>query len=684
MSFSLTRLGVLAVALLALLLPGHALAAPVTYTAPSGAEITLDPGAVVPGGRIAISGAGFTGSGGAGSPLVAVKPDDQDLLWTYGGTSAYPAQGTADAPIWFEVANDGTFSGWIDVPANLSKTGPGIGANAGRHWLRVLAGAFGTANDNKVAIPASVQAYYDVVDRVTLGATSVSGTFYPGTTFQAGLTSAVTPKGLGFTPSTAVDVTLDGATLAGASITTDADGAFPSSSRVTIPGGTTPGAHTLAFATGAVTASVAITVTAAPTATLETPSVRPGGTAAVTLDGFLGVDGSGQKVALKIEPNPVSACLEADVNGDGTITTPVPSGLAPGNYTMRVLAGASCVEGGTQNDLPGRMVPLTLNVSDTAPTQTAPALGGQGEAIALSGAGFTPGDAATAYLDGVAAGTQTVKDAGQVVITVSLKDAAPGTHVLRLRTASAGTASTITIASAPAGTITTTKVVPGGTLTVDVSGFRKGDGSGGQKVGIKIDSGDVLGCVTTDADGKGTGTITVPASTTLGDHSVRLLAGTACVSGAAVSEAPARSVQVSFTVLAPDPTPTDPKPTDPKPAPPVTPGGTTTTAKPTAATVKKAQVKSGKLVLTLSGGTAKKVKVSVTTSVKVKLTRKGKAKVVTLATATVTRAGTVKLTLTKDGKALLKLHKKIKVKVKVTPSTGGGKAITTTLTLTKA
>jgi hypothetical protein len=670
-------LGALLAVLLAAL-PSAASAAPVTYDGPNGSQVTLDPGAVLAGGRIAISGTGFIGNGGAGNPLVAIKPDDDDPAWTYGGTSA--AGGPPDAAIWFQVAGDGTWSGWIDVPADLT----------GRHWLRVLSGAFSTGDN--VTGPISLQAYYDVADRVTLGATSVGGTFYKGATFQAGTPSAITPRGLGFTPSTAVDVGLDGAPLAGAAITTDAGGDFPTNARLTVPSGTTPGAHTLTFATGAVTATVPITVTGPASATLDTPSVRPGGRVAVTAGGFVGIAGAGQKVALKLEPQPVGACVTAGAGGAGVASAPVPSGLAPGTYTLRVLAGTSCVEGGEQNDLPGRMVPLTVTVAADAPTATAPTLGSAGTTIGVSGTGFAAAEAVTVRLDGTAVGAPvTAKGDGTVSTAVPVPASmTSGTHVVTLRSATAGAAATFAAVPAPAGVVTTARVTPGGALAFTLSGFVKGDGSGGQKVAVKVDSGDTLACVQAGADGNGSGTITVPAATTPGAHTLRLLAGTACVQGGTVSEAPGRSVGVAMTVEAlppasggdvPAPTPGPPAATPPPsggqaPAPAVKP---VVTAK-----VRKVSLKSGKLVLTLSGGSAGRVAVTVTTAGKVRLSSASKAKVVTLARATVTKAGTVKLTLTRDGKTLLQRKGKVKVKVRIAPTAEGGRAVTTTLTLVRA
>ncbi len=188
--------------------------------------------------------------------LVAVRPYDYDAgpAWTIGGEDAYfPGNPTvppaSEAKYWFitDHTDGGSFHGWIQAPANLTKPGP-IGT--GDHWLRILSGAFFTTTGDRLTDPITFNVPLRMVDRLTTGLTSPTNLFQPGSHFRPG--AQVTLAGRGFTPGATVEVTLDGAGLA-SSITTDGDGRLPASARVALPGSLAPGAHTLAVSTGPVT-----------------------------------------------------------------------------------------------------------------------------------------------------------------------------------------------------------------------------------------------------------------------------------------------------------------------------------------------------------------------------------------------------------------------------------------------
>ncbi len=90
---------------------------------------------------------------------------------------------------------------------------------------------------------------------------------------------------------------------------------------------------------------------------------------------------------------------------------------------------------------------------------------------------------------------------------------------------------------------------PGGSISVSLRDFMRGDGNGGQKVAIKIDRGDTLECIQTNAYGAADFTLPLPAGITLGEHELNALAGTACGEG---TEAPGRAIHTMFDVtLAP-------------------------------------------------------------------------------------------------------------------------------------
>lgn len=194
----------LALALLGALLAPRAHAAPVTVTDPvSGASITLSSAEIAAGERIEITGKGFVAKqGSTGEVLVAVRPYDLDSgpAWTIGGEDAYlPADPNvppaSEARHWFitDHTDNGSFKGWIQAPANLTKAGP---LGTGDHWLRILSGAFFTTTGDRLTDPITFKVPLTVADRVTTGLTSQTNVFQAGSHFRPG--AQVTLAGRGF------------------------------------------------------------------------------------------------------------------------------------------------------------------------------------------------------------------------------------------------------------------------------------------------------------------------------------------------------------------------------------------------------------------------------------------------------------------------------------------------------
>lgn len=350
-----------------------ATAAPVTVTDPnSGASITLSTNRIAPGERVEISGRGFTPvQGSTGEPLVAVRPYDFDAgpAWATGGRDAHrpadPSQPPgSEAKYWFVTHHDddGSFEGWLEAPAGLTEAGP---LGNGQHWLRILSGAFFTTTGDRLTDPITFQVPFTVAAGATAstGLTSPTGVFQAGTTFRPG--AQVTLRGDGFTPDAALTVTLDGTDL-DASITVGSDGSLPGSARIALPGGTGVGAHTLRLATGSIATTVALQVTAAPTATILTPSVRPGGTIGYDLTGYIGVGGAPQKVAVVVNEK-VLACVQTGNGGAASGVTDLPT-ESTGTVVVGFNVGLSCVlpPAGVINDQPiSRLAPWSASTART-------------------------------------------------------------------------------------------------------------------------------------------------------------------------------------------------------------------------------------------------------------------------------------------------------------------------------
>ncbi|MDO9357052.1 MAG: hypothetical protein Q7T55_25365, partial [Solirubrobacteraceae bacterium] len=346
-------------------------AAPVTYSASGGRTVEFSAKkftAALPGTqRLTVKGTGWVGASPSSDsqPVVAFKLDNLDTLAGWGGDDRYvlPASPTTVA---FKADNDtGNFTGWIDLPANLAKVGPGTGPNAGQHWLRILAGAFSTPGSTPN--PAAASNVFGYIDAVDAPLTGFQGDdFFPGTFIPAGGATSLKVSGnLDTTVAGPVAVSFDGTTIANArnfgtqsALTTNANGDFTAA--VPVPGGTTGGVKILSFTAGGTTQSVAITVTPR-TAARQTPQTASvGDTVTVNGTGFRKIDGAGQKVGLLMMPGDVLlGCGTADAEGAVSVSGAIPAGTDLGDKSLWLAFGAACVARGPVVEPAAGLVQLT-------------------------------------------------------------------------------------------------------------------------------------------------------------------------------------------------------------------------------------------------------------------------------------------------------------------------------------
>lgn len=378
-------------------------------------------------------------------------------------------------------------------------------------------------------------------------------------------------------------------------------------------------------------------------------------------------------------PNGVFGTVTIDANGNAAGTIAVPT-TTPGTSWLRFLA-------------PGRSVwaPYAVVASDgrdIAITTPAPA---PGSVVAFHGTGllrspqdYWPADGdggqtVHVRLDGT--GAPLALEAGSGTLDGSLRlpdDIAPGTHALVFYVGfveqadgpQAVLARTFTVTAGgsqvpPVGaTLAAGAVDAGGSLGFAVTGFVR-DAGGGQRVSVRLDGATELACVQTDGLGSGSGTVTVPAGTAPGTHTLWFGTGSGC----AADEAPARAVEAAFAVNAP---------------PAATPTPTATPARPARISSSSLKVKRRAVSLSLTPGSARAtVTITIRTSSKVRLSKQRKRVTLARRARYVLPAGgrtrTVKLALTAEGRRLLRTRSKVKVQVRLTPAKG--KAIARTLTL---
>ncbi len=720
---ALRRVALLFAALVAALtLAPVASAAKLTFSVGAGAQVTLSdtanpadaaPGDAFPqGSKVYLTGTGFTGTGGTGFPQVCIKLNDVDGELTYdNNTTAFET----NLPT-FQTDAAGAWSGWVQLKNDVPLTGPGSGANAGKHWLRVLSGV--PSSGTNVTVPISYQAYFRVQSDLEAGFTNTAGTYFPGSTISQGpfgapvpnTSTPALPAGPAYTvvgaagkldPSESVAVTLDGAPLtantAGTStaLTTNVDGSFRAWTNLPV---TTAGDHTLRVATSTKNEEITLK-TVIHSAALQTPKVRPGGTAVVSIAGFLGIDGKPQKVALvgrgpsavgTVTDDAVLGCGETDATGAATLTATIHTTAAAGPGILRVAAGTNCVPPLVSQPLPRFIPSVGLTVDVAAPQAgTTFTKGSVGLAFPIAGSGYGAGESVQPKIDGANAGSPLVAGAsGELAGNVTLPAGATlGRKVLTFVGATSTLAAdTIEAIAAPKVTINNSGLASAQTLKFTLKGFVRGfareDASWGQKVALRLDAGrDIIGCVSTDNDGNADGELALPAGLADGEHTLQVLAGSACVSGGS-GDAPSRSVPTKFEVVNPRPAVVIPDGTAPAPAPAPTPtpagpaGQRPSSLKPSG---------SSKLRLSLDAGMATKVVVSVKTKSKTTASGRGKKKIVTVVKSTTVRpvagkARTVTLRLTADGKKLLRRLKSIKVVITVDPD-GTGATTTRTITL---
>ncbi|MDO9357051.1 MAG: hypothetical protein Q7T55_25360, partial [Solirubrobacteraceae bacterium] len=321
-----------------------------------------------------------------------------------------------------------------------------------------------------------------------------------------------------------------------------------------------------------------------------------------------------------------------------------------------------------------------------------------GGSVPIFAEGFAPGERVFVQVSGVITALGLIASStGEINTTVTISaDTVPRDHWITLSGGPSTSAGLIVkVTAAAKATLTSSSTVQAGEkVAFSVSGFLRGDGTSGQKVGVKVDAGAIVECVKADVDGNGNGSITIPAGTEPGEHTLRFLAGSSCVSGTQ-DDLPSRSLAATIQVTAaPTPVPTAVPPTPPVvvPTPVITPAPTsaptpTPAPLPTApgATKVKSTAKGRSVELTLAAGAAgQRVKVGAKSFSKLKVTPKGKAKIVTVVTAKTVRVGKGKapkvvLKLTADGKRLLKARRSLKIVVTI--ALAGHATTTKTFTL---
>ncbi|WP_165788201.1 discoidin domain-containing protein [Arthrobacter glacialis] len=322
-------------------------------------------------------------------------------------------------------------------------------------------------------------------------------------TVQAGSSTDVSIAN--YPATTAVEIKL-GTTVLG-SITTAADGT--GTKAFTIAAGTTPGNLSITATAGTKTASTPLTVTPAPAVTTTAGTVQAGGPVTVNLANYPATTA----VEIKLGTTVLGSITTA-ADGTGTKAFTIPASTTAGNLSITATAGTKTA--------------TTTLIVTSSPAVTLPSEDTQaGDDLKVSVEHFPADTEVTVSLGGVVLATITTDSNGVGTATVKVPRNTPAGTVDLVVTDGTKTATIqVDVAAAPAvngpGTSTEVPSIQAGKkFELTLSGF-----PANSDVSLVLHSTPVLlGTVTTKDDGTVTTTVTIPASTEAGAHTIVASAG---------------------------------------------------------------------------------------------------------------------------------------------------------------
>ncbi|GAA1527060.1 hypothetical protein [Nocardioides humi] len=395
--------GLLVAGTLAVATPAQAAVTPLPGSNGLGGTITLSDDHFHPGDRIDISGTGFTVAAGTesapGRPVLGVKVqddtyEDEGFPWEAGGASYVASPGGAvdgqGGYAAFQIEEDGTFDGWVEIPDDWDVLG--------QSRLTFLGGSLTTAPDGLgKKLPAQVTRIdFPILgpDQPWVEITSKNHT--PGSFIADGKSLSVKVRNFKKTGGggqqvafkiDGQDIVVDGEVVLPC-IATDADGDGQGTIPLPTAANSLDGAadHTLNALAGTAcgTASPGDPGFEAPgrmvpktfkvtTAKVTSTTHYPGGQISVQLHNYLSASGfGGQKVAvLRVgAPSDVQlGCVTTNSAGNGTGTFTLPANTVVGEVSVQFLAGTAC---GAGADAPGRSLRLPLTVTAAPAPPPAP------------------------------------------------------------------------------------------------------------------------------------------------------------------------------------------------------------------------------------------------------------------------------------------------------------------------
>jgi len=306
----------------------------------------------------------------------------------------------------------------------------------------------------------------------------------------------ITVEGENFAPGS-VSITFDGATKVTVNI--PASGSFSASFIVTP---VTCGIYQIEVKSGTTTIARA-SFEVLPRITLSEAEAVVGGRITVSGTGFA----AGKDVDLSIDGQTLSTALTGN-NGSFSASFTVPQ-LLPGSYTVVAL------------DSSGNSATATFKVNPTIAIN--PASGHVGDTVAVSGSNFAPGQV-TIMFDSIQVAAVTVPSSGSFSVTLTVPEAALGTHQIEVRSGTATIQASFEVQ--PKLMLDRSQAKVGDVVTINGTGFASG---GALSMTLDGQPLSTLSSIILNANGSFSVAFTVP---TLGGgtHEVKASQGSAVAS----------------------------------------------------------------------------------------------------------------------------------------------------------
>jgi len=343
--------------------------------------------------------------------------------------------------------------------------------------------------------------------------------------------SSVTISATDFAPNTNTSILFDFQLLE--QVTTNSLGDFTEA--ITIPSNTSVGSHTITVNDGANSVNKSFTVTApSPAITLSPTSGTTGTTVTVSGSNF----GVSKTITIKFDNNNITTnpnTVTSTNTGTFSATITIPSNTSVGSHTISAADNTNSASATFSVVVSG----ITLSVTS----------GGPSSVVTVTGTNFGANKAITIKFDNtnIATTPSSVTSSGTGTFSASItvpSNTSVGSHTISVTDGTTTQSATFTVV-ATSITLSSTQGIIGSTVTVSGAGF-----VASSSITIKLDTSTLPTTpsnVSTNSSGAFSATITIPSSTTAGDHTITATDSTGKIANATFKVLAAGTISLSPT-----------------------------------------------------------------------------------------------------------------------------------------